>query len=772
MATKKKDTTKRAQLEIEIPYGISRKVKANGEVVYIASAGTGPRRRQYRFDSLEDAAAYREMYFTVDAELVEAGRPSLTRESFLRSRNGVAQSVTAATTNAAIRAPVRVVAMLNQLADVRAASAKATNMGNGAFQLLKRFFFDLEASPNMVIARANEFTIDFADKTARKKCRTIDLDDDLDEADRKDVARYYRAQVTGINERASGCKLLAHGIEVIHAEQLPIWLHAQNYTPAVQADCLKLAQLLWDMAIARHYVAVNVFSGLGISRASLPRYSRLGEDRELREAAAWTVEQLATIARFLRPQYLLPYWMYVILGFRKSEAFGFRIDDWDASQTQLWLAKQRRASPVKGTTPLKRTDSKRPIPVPPALARAIDNYIDQVHGQPPTDPIALKKWRNRYLIVGVHGGPMDPNSCASAVREAERSAGLLIEDVGAHRPLHHLRKTLSAALQATPGISPRAVSVLLGHKIDAVDQSKRAARTTEQYYSPVILGELKKLVDVVDAWVTEELLPAFGSDDLLTSPNFTDVVSPSRAAELLSLSGEVVTKENVITLIASGRLDATRINFANGGDFRLASISKPSVDALTRERIRERATSYSAGEVCELLGVTHGVVYRLAERGSFSQIEGGPFAKPHLTGGGWAPGGGRRFPKAEVDAFVAANELWLLRRREWLTGIEVKAIFGFDERRLRKLGDAGEIQIWRDPHLVHHNRYYNPDSVRSWVNRNKEISIIEAATTLGVKVSEVRALIKMGVLRSGSKPTQLLESSVFDYRDSLGKTMQ
>lgn len=742
------------QLEVELPDGVSVENKADGSRVYIATAGSGSRRRQYRFATQTDAEAFRRQFELEEIARKDTGRPSLTKDEFVTSRRATDE----APSRPSIQS-VRVMDMLDELTKelesrVRNGAHIATNTRN-----IKRFFCDLVATPKRVFEKeAKGFIIDDA-------VDSIDLNESLSDEESARVREYYRGQNCGLAERTLEVPLLAYEVTARDAEQFKVWLYNMNYSLESQKEMLSQMDQFWDLALARHMVWTNVFKQQAPIADPLPQYNRNGEDRYLGDAPAWTAAQIVATARLLRPVYLLVFWLCVSLGFRRSEPFGIRLGDWNADSLDLFIGKQRRGSPRQGLTDTKVANSRRPLPVPRVIGSMINQYISEMHPPRPTDPAGIRQWEKRLLIVGVHGGPMDPSSFVAAVRNAGIQVGLRPEWLGAFRPVHHLRKTIGGFLQNQIGVvTPRAASVILRHRIEAVDQTGRAARTSDVFYNPIVLSELTVAIEQIDRWLLEQVVPLLGTDDLLHPTTFDDPISMGDAVEMLSTVGEPKNADYVVALIGAGDIEATKVNHTNSEDEQEPVVSRKSVQQVLAELMREEQATYSAQEVGRLLNVVHARVYSMAEMGLFSEVERRScwVAGPHQSGS--LPGGGRRYSKDEVHRFIENNGEWMTRTKNWLKPGEVAERLGVSIDTVRRRGKSGELEVWIDPYSKGRDFYYSLDSVEKYRNKFHEVSFSEAAEMLGLKVTTVRLMAKFGDLERGSRFNKILVWSIEAYK--------
>ena len=557
----------------------------------------------------------------------------------------------------------------------------------------------------------------------------------------------------------------ASDVTVGWAEELPGWLHASNYDQGTQSRVIELADQTWQRARKHKLVEENVFEGLTRNKRDLPKYNRLGNDRKQEEAPAWSVEQICALARVLRPIYLLPFWLCVGMGFRLAEPFGFKLADWNSADSELYVGYQRPASAAKGRKPLKVPKSERPLPVPGVLAQCIDRYIAENHPPKPTDPTALIAWGDRYLLVGAQGGPMDSRSFALAVSGAYQVLGITSDLYGCFRPVHHLRKTLGGVLQAAArqaGFPASAVSILLGHLIKDEDKADRPARTTERFYSPKVVGEIGRLIAYLERWICEEVLVVLGTSDLLDITGMDDPISLDRAVELLNKSGLDHDVHDVLRHAALGEVLISRVNFTNDAAKQEPVVSEASVIGLLRDLDREQSDTYSATEAAKLLVIDHPGVYQLVAKGDIVETTTDGQRRRGAPGynTGSLPGGGRRFPKESVDEFASRHQERIERASTWLTVGQAAAVIGCSTATVRRLVDSGHFTQWRDPLSAHQVRMLDPKEVIAYAAKVAEVSVIDAAATLGVSELTVQAWIKCDWLTAGSRKCRVLCSSI------------
>lgn len=759
MATKKKDTTKTMDDTVKVPRGIVREEKADGSHRWKASVGSGGRRRTYRFDTLEEAKGYRAAFKAAEKIRLPTGRASLTQLEF----RGEDPRHPVDLFPASDWRPIRLMAMLDDLAVVLRRRQKDPTAPQANVAVLKRFVA-ATMSPDRNWTPPDGTAMTIADAEG-----TLDLTSDLTDDERQRVRLHFVADAAASNRQISSVTAFAHELRVETAELLPDWLHAQNYSRAVSANIIGLAQSIWALAKARGHVDRNVFEGLRARPTDLPRFDRRGGDRRLPSADAWTADQLVGMFRLLRPCYHLAFWLCVILGLRRSEVFGLRISDWYPESSDLYLHEQRQGSARKGTSSLKRRDSGRPLPVPRQLAAAIDRYIADTHGPAPTGDSAADAWSNQFLIKGAKQGPMCQDSLATAVKEAAASCGVTPSTAGKFRPLHHLRKTLGAHLQSKSYLSGRSVSVLLGHKIPNLSCLDTAARVTEKFYNPVIRAELHAVVAEIESWLDASVLPALGGSDLLSLDEIADPMTVSQAAARLCESGQEVAEDDVLGFVQSGDIRCRRLNFTNDSERQQVLVSGADVQMVLVTLIKSTCDTYSATEVAEILATDHRGVYRLCDEGHFTEVTSDPRRRVSARGNTWGylPGGGRRFAKAEVDRFAAIDASRIDKLRRWLTIGEAASQIGWSAETTRRLADKGELVMWRDPRSTRAERRVCPDSVREYNRKRQVDSHAEVAIRLGTSEAGVRALIKLGHLEPGPAKRTVLRVSTDDYIETI-----
>lgn len=530
MATKKKDTSKKMTDTVDIPRGITARKTSTGLTTFKVSIGTGPRRRVATFDRLDEAVAFRAMWTDVESERRRLGLQSLTKQEFLGQV--AAPRLVIGTAGPQVE-PLPIMKMIDELSAIMADSRKDPGSLDRDVKIFKRFIADTMApSPVWTTESWKDATW-----TITSGSCSLDLCEHLDDSDRARVVAHYKSEAAAADERVKTVVALSDQVTVKIAGQFPRWLSRQNYATATAESILDFADRLWTKAVAHGHVHVNVFVQLKMSARDLARYNRKGHDRNAQTADAHTATQILTIAQLLRPTYLLAFWICVILGTRKSEPFGLRIGDWQPETGDLYLEHQRQGSPKRGRSSLKRPESKRPVPVPHQIATALNEYIRNTHGVDPENKVALEGVKDRYLIVGAKGGPMDPNSFARAVKDAALAGGIDPQTVGTFKPVHHLRKTLGALLQSNRSLSGRAISILLGHKVHDTVEINTTARVTDKHYNPTIASELRAVVAAIEDWIDGEVLASMGNTDLLHFGEIVDPMSVDDAAARLSEGG-------------------------------------------------------------------------------------------------------------------------------------------------------------------------------------------------------------------------------------------
>ena len=581
-----------------------------------------------------------------------------------------------------------------------------------------------------------------------------EIDDSKVRSNTKILGRFFK--------ECGALKREAHTISGDVAEDLPVWLHKENYSWGHQATLLRLADKCWGRAMRCDHTFKNPFAGLKALRLPLPELDRRGNPRTDFLAPAWTPMQLVAIAFLLRPIYRLPFWTLSLTGLRRSELFGLQLLDWTSETRDLSVRWQRRASAKRGRRAAKTISSRRPVLVCPTLAALIDDYIARAHPPRPTDPAELAEWNKRYLFRGVHGGPMNGDSLCDEVAGACTKLGLAAENVGSYAPLHHLRGNLSALL-LSPGfaLSGRAVSVYLGHKVAAEVGQDAAALVTRASYSPQIAGELEKVAERIEDWAVSELLPQVNWD-LLNLTKMEDGISLTTAARLLSRDDEPVGVGHVQALIQAGELKGEQSSHTGALASRGVVVSASAVTRLLAQRILEVADTYSATDAAKLLGTDHQGLYKIAKEGLVVERASDAGARVAARGfcTGSLPGGGRRFDKAEVDALVASDAEAINRRKTWFTVSEAAARLQVSPDTVRRRADEGELLVWRDPRSTHQRRLLEPASVEATRTRESTVTVAEAAVKLGTGQAEVRALVKLGRLQTGLRGDLILKSSI------------
>ncbi|MHB1554423.1 MAG: helix-turn-helix domain-containing protein [Acidimicrobiales bacterium] len=535
------------------------------------------------------------------------------------------------------------------------------------------------------------------------------------------------------------------------AVELRDWLHAENCTRRTQGEWLRIARALWIEGQQHRYVIDNPFEQLHAKKADLPRFDRMGRDRTREEAPPWTATQLVAIARCLRPAYVLAFWICVLVGNRRSEGFGIRLRDWVAKRPWLSIEHQRIASPDKGASSPKTPDGERRLPMPPSLAKAIDRYIAEVHGPEPVDAREREAWLDRYLLVGVQGGPMNPSSLCDNVRDACEALGL--DRLGRFQPLHHLRKTAGTLLQGALGVlRGAAVSHWLGHKVGMPEGTAPASSMTRGPYNLVKTDDVEKIADFLEGWLRDEVFPMLGSDDLLDVCPIDDGISIEETTRRLSCTGSITTATDVLELVQCGVLRAAHVDHTGPIEHQLMLISAADVDELLNERLLAAASTYNASEVAELLLTDHRGVYRLAEQGLIREVTINPRARRarHGNRGGALHGGGRHFERVGVDSLVARWEDRLYKLRHWYTIGEAAELLGCSAGTVRRSADRGTLEMWRDEGSFRFERLISPESVERAL-KDRDITIAEAAQRIGESRIVIRAFLKHGDLTRGSR---------------------
>lgn len=551
------------------------------------------------------------------------------------------------------------------------------------------------------------------------------------------------------------------------AESFQSWLRRENYDRNTQSTILTIVRRIMAKAERKGYVDKNHFRDLPPSRKRLPDLRRDGSSRHAEEAPAWSLAELVAFAMVLRTCYVLPFWLIVILGLRASEATGLRLRDWYFDRPYLRVQFQRQYSPAIGLSDVKTSASRRVLPVGPALAELIDRYVEHVHGPMPTDKQAKVEWLNRYLLVGVKGGPMNQGSLRDNVRKAIELVTSISHDEIRCAPLHHLRKTVGQILQSalvTASLNGRAVSDYLGHRTSATPEVSGASPITRAHYNPAVMEQLEDVGRYLDGLLCDEIIPLAPTGDLLEPATFTDGITTEEAARRLQghLAPEVAELE-VRSLILTGELTAAAGSVIGAVEDVPVMVSAEEVDQLISRLIRASSDTYCATEVGELLCTDHRGVYRLADAGEIDEVTIASRTRQarHGNRGGALPGGGRRFTKASVDAIVKRDAIRLERLRTWLTVGEAADLLLCSPDTVRRMADRGELKAWRDQ-AGRRERRICPKSVDA-ARQRSDVPYHSAARELGVTVARVAALAKVGDLTVGSKPKTVVRASLEAY---------
>lgn len=529
-------------------------------------------------------------------------------------------------------------------------------------------------------------------------------------------------------------------------QRLPKWLQEQRYSRTEANRVIKTADQAWDMFIGMGVATHNFWKGLKAKKTE-SELDRRHKPRVHAKAPAFGPKTLLAVAHLLRRDYLLAFWIIAILALRRSEAMGLRVVDWEPTKRRLTISGQRKGSWLKGRSPGKTTASIRSIVVPTALASAIDRYLAEHHGTPPDDPAEAKDWWNRYLLRGVHGGPMDSASFMAALRAAYIELGLVPEVIGRFRPIHHLRKSVGARLQQRKKkpISGPAVAELLGHEHPSRNDNDMPA-VSAKHYNPLKSGSLTRMYEFLESWTNDKIVSRIESGDLLQLNELEDPIPAKEAARILQHARPAATDDDVKELIAAGLLPARKVK--HGSEYQTVVVDRLVLEQFVSETVREESDSYSTEETCHLLACDRDVVYRLAgKNGPLVEVtKNARERRRGARGSGALPGGGRRFTKSSVDDLVELEQDAIERRRNWVSVGQAAALLGVSASCVRRRLVEFE---WRDPWSVHERRLYDPARVEQMAAELREIPVKDAADLIGATLPLVRALIKTGELRPG-----------------------
>ena len=533
------------------------------------------------------------------------------------------------------------------------------------------------------------------------------------------------------------------------AATLPEWLQNERYSRVEAKKVLKMAEKAGDIFMGSRLATHNHWKGLKPRKAE-SEIDRRGRKRVRVKAAAFTTETVVAVARLLRPCYLLPFWLIVILGLRRSEAMGLIVSDWRPTDRILEVTSQRKGSDAKGRTPTKTPAGVRLLLVPVVLASAIDRYIADHHGAPPTDDRACEEWGERYLLVGVMGGAMDASSFMKALKTAYGELGLTPERIGRFRPIHHLRSMVGARLQRRKaGLSGAAIAEILGHEHPHRNDAA-VSPVTARHYNPLESGELAKAYAYLERWTNKKLMRALGTGDLLEISELSDPVTLDAATEQLRRIRPEATSQDILDLIVGGTLPAVKIK--HGNDRQIVLVERVVLDGLLATTVRQESDTYCTEEVTKLLACDREIVFRLAKEGKLTEVTESASHRPRSPrGSGALPGGGRRFPKVEVDALAESERLAIERRKSWLTIAQAAAILPISRDTVRRMADRGEITMWRDHWSAHERRLLEPESVIKAGEELEEFTVQIAAEILEVEVAAIRGYVKTGLIRAGTK---------------------
>ena len=265
------------------------------------------------------------------------------------------------------------------------------------------------------------------------------------------------------------------------------------------------------------------------------------------------------------------------------------------------------------------------------------------------------------------------------------------------------------------------------------------------------LAERFAIADFLESWLNAEVLPLLGTEDLLENSALDDAISTGEAARRLTSAGTVSTEQDVLALVAAGVLRSAKINHTGALARQVVFVSAADVDEMLNEELAASADVYNASEVADLLSTDHRGVYRLAAQGLIVEVTTNPRARlpRHGNRGGALRGGGRLFDKAQVDTLAERWAEDLDKRRRWYTVGEAASVLGCSTSTVRRMGDFGVLEIWRDPGSCS-DRRVAPESVERVLGQ-RGLTIAEAATALGEAPMAVRALVKRGTLTAAGR---------------------
>ena len=183
------------------------------------------------------------------------------------------------------------------------------------------------------------------------------------------------------------------------------------------------------------------------------------------------------------------------LGLRQGEVLGLRWSDVDLDRGECRIRQQYQASkrtevPADATREAKyiakfsspKTDrSRRPLPMPPQLIRALRSHRAR---QQEERMAAGWRWVDLDLIFTTEiGTPMNPSNLAKAMKDVYGMAGIEA------RSFHDLRRSASSILQSQQ-VSTATVRDLLGHS---------DASTTMKHYTRSYGDDMRAAVNILGA---------------------------------------------------------------------------------------------------------------------------------------------------------------------------------------------------------------------------------------------------------------------------------
>jgi integrase len=485
-----------------------------------------------------------------------------------------------------------------------------------------------------------------------------------------------------------------------------------------------------------------------------------GEADDDGDARGFLPAERVAVALFLPWLYLLPYLIVDALGLRRSELFGLRLGDWDPDARVLHVRAQRQHSETRGRTKTKTPASKRDVPVPRALAAAIDWYVDRMHPPRPMGGTELVEWGKRFLIVGEKGGAMCQATFVEKILAAFFHLGLTEERLGGRvKPIHHSRMTVINELQLDPDVSTELIDDCVGHTDGTPAVRKKHYRHFTIAQKAPFLASIQRRED--------EFIALLGTNRLLAPSPITDPCTVSETCSILQC-----TLDELQDFITEGTLRAIRHDIAAGPHL---AVEREDVYELQRCLARLRLNTYSQTEVLAVLNISHAKLRRHIADGVLHPVVDDGARR--VTAGRARPlvGGGYRFAHVEVHAIVQADPISFARRRTWLQVGQAAAELGCSTDTVRRLADKGDLECWVDPDSYRGERYISPASVERYKREHASMTYADAIARLGISLHHLRGLVKMGVLRParargvrGLRPGVLL-SDVERYEAEVGR---